>query len=1536
MAKSFSVSITGNQNIGGRKTFNEITTFKKGINLQGVLDLGANTTATTQDSSDNSTKLATTAYVKLAVATGGVSLSLDNLSDVVLTGVLSTSHVLKYNGSNWVNTTLTANELPSNIVYLNASNKIADTFLDLSTISSIGGITLSNILIKQNNLSELTNKETARTHLGLGSSAILDVGTNPNNIVQLNSSGILPTVSGANLTNLSTSQISDISLYALNSDLITLSNRVSSTELDISTIQTTISNLSSSSLSDGGTLALKSDLTNYALLNSPTFTGTPKAPTQTDNSNPTSIATTQYVENKFNSLSLGLDGLSNITLTTPTTNQVLKYNGSIWVNSYLSSTSLIDTASIMYKSESLLGIDQQQGRYNLGLGTASTYNIGSSLDHIPLAQNVAILSENKISLSVLPTSVLKTTSSISDLSDVANLSGIANGQILIWQDTEFIKGDLPTSTYTDGDALNAISDALVNGKIIYSYDANTNKITSTLNISSLDLSDVNSLVKTSDLTSYALSSDLITLSNRVSSTELGITSLGNRVSTTELDITGLGNRVSTIENDYALNSDLTTLSNQVSTTELGITSLGNRISTIESDYALNSGLTTLSNRVSTTELDITGLDNRVSSTELDITGLDNRVSSTELDISTIQTTISNLSSSSLSDSGTLALKSDLTSYALLNSPTFIGVPKAPTQTDNSNPTAIATTQYVENAITLAGGITKLSELTDVSISNLNPKDTLFYNNVDNKFANRQITVADISDFGSYALSSDLSTLSNRVSTTELDITGLDNRVSSTELGITSLGNRVSTIENDYALNSDLSTLSNRVSTTELDITGLGNRVSSTELDITGLDNRVSTTELSITSLGNRVSTTELDITGLGNRVSTTELDITGLDNRVSTIEGDYALNSDLNSLDTLVTNINTSLGGLISNTGFWVMGGGITTNFLSTATDFTNALDILDGEIGGMDLNSLLNVSITNVAENEILKYVGSGWVNGSIASTSLSDSTNIVRKNENNTYSGSNTYSGDLIVYNGYSLLLKDIGGLNTKFSVDSVTGNTNISGTLSVTGATTLTTVTATTPNSNENSTRIATTEWVVDYVQANSGGGGGSSTLSGLSDVSISNPTLSQILRYNGSAWANTLMSFNELADTSNVALLGNTNAFTNSISISGSNKTLTIKDSSNSTKLSITTDTGDIATYGDLAIQKTTLVSSLTTVYLYVRYNNFSLGDTESIYIFKTSNSGVTREALQLTLVSDSGTNYLQTDTNFAYYRYKSNNGSAQYLNSSNKPNATIQLNVGDTYYIEGITTYDDGGTPNDIEVFFSTSGTATPTWTSLFPTSLGNQPTPLVKTYQIVLESPITNVTLSTASSITNGTVSGGSSNVTSDTFTVDSATGNTAISGTLSVTGATTLSSATATTPDTGDNSTKIATTSYVQTAISSVSAGYTEITSPTASNYFNASINKKYYISPALSSVVTVYLPQSASVGAYVEIHNFGTANNVTVWVYNTTTERIFSCENTIVTSISASLRSTATTRYHCRKFTYIGAKTISGSSYNYWLEIL
>ena len=42
--------------------------------------------------------------------------------------------------------------------------------------------------------------------------------------------------------------------------------------------------------------------------------------------------------------------------------------------------------------------------------------------------------------------------------------------------------------------------------------------------------------------------------------------------------------------------------------------------------------------------------------------------------------------------------------------------------------------------------------------------------------------------------------------------------------------------------------------------------------------------------------------------------------------------------------------------------------------------------------------------------------------------------------------------------------------------------------------------------------------NVVEIGSGGGGGSSTLSGLTDVTISSASNGQVLKYNGSAWVN----------------------------------------------------------------------------------------------------------------------------------------------------------------------------------------------------------------------------------------------------------------------------------------------------------------------------------------------------------------------------------------------------------------------------------
>ena len=71
----------------------------------GTVTIPTGTVATTQASGNNSTAVATTAFVTDAVATGVASATVDNLddiADVVLTAATS-GQFLKYNGTNWVN-----------------------------------------------------------------------------------------------------------------------------------------------------------------------------------------------------------------------------------------------------------------------------------------------------------------------------------------------------------------------------------------------------------------------------------------------------------------------------------------------------------------------------------------------------------------------------------------------------------------------------------------------------------------------------------------------------------------------------------------------------------------------------------------------------------------------------------------------------------------------------------------------------------------------------------------------------------------------------------------------------------------------------------------------------------------------------------------------------------------------------------------------------------------------------------------------------------------------------------------------------------------------------------------------------------------------------------------------------------------------------------------------------------------------------------------------------------------------------------------
>lgn len=92
-----------------------------------------------------------------------------------------------------------------------------------------------------------------------------------------------------------------------------------------------------------------SDTADLARLASPSFTGTPTAPTPALGDDSTKIATTAYVQDEITNLGgvNSLDDLSDVALSgTLSAGEVVRYSGTAWVDSTLASTDLSDSADL--------------------------------------------------------------------------------------------------------------------------------------------------------------------------------------------------------------------------------------------------------------------------------------------------------------------------------------------------------------------------------------------------------------------------------------------------------------------------------------------------------------------------------------------------------------------------------------------------------------------------------------------------------------------------------------------------------------------------------------------------------------------------------------------------------------------------------------------------------------------------------------------------------------------------------------------------------------------------------------------------------------------------------------------------------------------------------------------------------------------------------------------------------------------------------------------------------------------------------------
>lgn len=356
------------------------------LTLNGGVTLPSSTVATTQSAGNNTTAVATTAFVTTALS-GATITSLDDVSDVTIT-TAANGDLLKWNGTAWVNAagyallasptftgtpTLPSGTIATTQTAANSTtavattafvttadnlkaNLVSPTFTGTVTIpsgASISGFALlaspaltgtptaplaaattnttqvaTTSFVQQEITALIGGAPTALNTLTELAAAInndASYATTLTTALALKAPLASPTFTGT-VTIPSGASISGFATLASPTFTGTVSG-ITATMVGLGNVDNTADTAKPVSTAQQTALNLKADLA------SPTLTGTPIAPTAAGGTNTTQIATTAFVTTAVSGATItSLDDVADVTITSNSSGHFLKWNGTAWVN----------------------------------------------------------------------------------------------------------------------------------------------------------------------------------------------------------------------------------------------------------------------------------------------------------------------------------------------------------------------------------------------------------------------------------------------------------------------------------------------------------------------------------------------------------------------------------------------------------------------------------------------------------------------------------------------------------------------------------------------------------------------------------------------------------------------------------------------------------------------------------------------------------------------------------------------------------------------------------------------------------------------------------------------------------------------------------------------------------------------------------------------------------------------------------------------------------------------------------------------------